>query len=348
MFRPKEEKFDTVKNPEPVTYTKEEHAAASFSEKPGIEKAAEEEKPAAAEKVAASSQAGASSQSATTSANGIASAPAAPPKARDIVAVRAGNEIRPLIPTSLDEVYRFAKMMAMTFNLPVAYYEEPKSEVVGNIEYSRIEVATMRAIHAIQLGAEVGIPPAQSIQSILVLNGIGTIWGDTQLALVLASGLCESHREYTEGEPMWTKYNMERKAESIPNPEFTWVFETKRRGKDLATTRFSIADAIHAALWGKKTWATHPDRMGKYKARAFGLRDSYPDVLKGLCHSREEMEGEMINVTAAGSKTTPINSGAEMSRLLDHKPTIPVSELFNREPATVEPEKVEAKKAEKK
>ena len=38
--------------------------------------------------------------------------------------------------------------------------------------------------------------------------------------------------------------------------------------------------------------------MMTYKARAFCLRTLFPDVLKGL-HSKEEMEGEIIDMKAS-------------------------------------------------
>lgn len=241
---------------------------------------------------------------------------------RQTVAVRSGTEIRPLIPTTIDEVYRFARMMALTYNLPQAYYDAPKKEIVGERPYDQLEVATMRAIHAMQIGAEVGIPPAQAIQSILVLNGVGTIWGDAQLGLVLASGKAKYVKEYTDGGELWEKINAENKSKNIPNRAYTWICETHRVGfPDPVITKFSVADAIHSGIWGKNVWATHPERMGKYKARSFGLRDNYADVLKGLCHSREEMEGELINATPNGSEVTPVWN-ADDAKLLAGKEVI--------------------------
>lgn len=251
------------------------------------------------------------------------------PKPRNSVSVRSGAEIRPLIPTTLDEAYRFAKMMALTYNLPEAYYAAPRKEVIDDLAFDKIEVATMRAIHAIQLGAEVGIPPAQAIQSILVLNGIGTLWGDAQLGLVIASGKAEFIKEYTEGGNLWETIDKNDKSRNVPNRAYTWVFETKRKGSaEPSITKFSIADAIHAGIWGKKSWATHPDRMGKYKARAFGLRDVYADVLKGLAHSVEEFEGETIDVTPNGSKITPAASSTQLSALLENKPATPMPNMM--------------------
>jgi hypothetical protein len=68
---------------------------------------------------------------------------------------------------------------------------------------------------------------------------------------------------------------------------------SEREGKFKVTTEFSVDDAKTAGLWGKAgPWKTHPKRMLKYKARAFNLRDNFPDILKGL-HLQEEMVGEV-------------------------------------------------------
>lgn len=219
-----------------------------------------------------------------------------PPVPKSQVVVRSGEKIEGLVPTTIQEAWLFCSKMAQSFNLPESYYKMPKNlpdgmnpEDMPNI----MDIATGRALQAMQLGMEVGLPPAQSIQSIIVLNGVGTIWGDSQLALVLSSGKSKYVKEYTlpVGERMW----MDDK-DSIPNKAFTWVCETWRVGDtEPHLGRFSVQDAITAGLWGKdRTWKTHKNRMGMYKARAFCLRDKYADVLKGLSHSVEEMQGEVI------------------------------------------------------
>lgn len=259
----------------------------------------------------------------------VAAPPKEPPPPKGSIVVKAGGAIQALVPTTMQEAWLFCSKMAASFNLPKAFYEMPKlPEGMDRSMINIMDVATARAMHALQLGMEVGLPPAQAIQSILVQNGVGTIWGDAQLALVVDSGKAEYVREYTEGGDMW----LDDKKTS-PNPAYTWVCETKRRGSaEPVYGRFSIADAVRAELWGKRgksydgnpgkasTWVTHPDRMGKYKARAFALRDTYPDVLKGLTHSREEFEGEVLDVTperAPATDITPQNGAQKLAGLLD-------------------------------
>lgn len=232
------------------------------------------------------------------------------PKKGEVV-VRSGREIAPLIPTTIQEAWLFCSQMAKSWALPQVFYQKPKALPEGQ-NWSAQEVATARAFQALQLGMEVGLPPAQAIQSILVQNGVGTIWGDAQLALVLNSGKAKYVKEYeSEGEMF--------DAKGAYNPAYTWICETLRVGDEQPTfTRFSIADAVRAGIWGARTWATHPGRMGKYKARAFCLRDKYPDVLKGLVHSTEEMQGEMINVTP-NADIVPLNPAERLGEILTKK-----------------------------
>lgn len=138
---------------------------------------------------------------------------------------------------------------------------------------------------AIQTGAELGLPPIQALNSIAVIYGKPRLWGDAALALVKTSGLLAEYEETIEGEGE----DMIAKVVSVrKDGEVTSKVETT----------FSVADAKIAKLWNKKskqgkdsTWVTHPKRMLKYKARAFNLRDNFPDVLMGL-HLAEEMIGE--------------------------------------------------------
>lgn len=128
----------------------------------------------------------------------------------------------------------------------------------------------------LQYGAEIGLRPMTAINSIAIIKGKPTLWGDAALGLVKSSDLLTDYSEEVTGvgEAMVAKVYSERE------------------GKFKVTTTFSVEDAKTAGLWGKTgPWKTHPKRMLKYKARAFNLRDNFPDVLKGL-HLQEEMVGE--------------------------------------------------------
>ena len=130
---------------------------------------------------------------------------------------------------------------------------------------------------AIQYGAELGMPPMLSLQSIAVVNGRATIWGDRALAMVKSNDLCESIIETHEGKE--------------GTDTFKAVCVSQRKGEaGEVRTEFSVADARQAGLWDKQgPWKQYPKRMLTYRARGFNLRDNFPDVLQGM-HLAEEMQ----------------------------------------------------------
>lgn len=129
-------------------------------------------------------------------------------------------------------------------------------------------------IICMELGFQVGLSPLQSIQSIAVINGMPSMFGDSLLAVV------QAHRDYE-----WIKESIvgegdNRKAVCI----------VKRKNHDEHTSEFSIDDAKKAKLWGKTgPWSEYPMRMLTWRARGFALRNTFADALKGI-KSREEVE----------------------------------------------------------
>lgn len=161
----------------------------------------------------------------------------------------------------------------------------------------------------VEAGAEIGLPPMAALRSIAPIGGKPTIYGDAGLALVRRTGLLEDFEERLEGE---IGPNLEHTS-----GEVTFVCRVKRRGDKFEVSRqFSVDDARRAHLWQKQTyskkkkayidgpWITHPERMLKYKARAFALRDCFPDVLMGL-HFYEEMEEGSVPEPAYDTTTPP-------------------------------------------
>lgn len=124
------------------------------------------------------------------------------------------------------------------------------------------------ATGAIITGMAVGLIPMQSLQSVAMINGRPTIWGDVVLGLIRRSGLMEEFKESISGEGMTTvaTCSVRRKGDVHP------VIAT-----------FSMQEAKIAGLLGKSgPWSTYPMRMLKLRARKFALRDAFPDVLMGM------------------------------------------------------------------
>lgn len=160
---------------------------------------------------------------------------------------------------TFDDAMRFASLVSKSDFAPKDFKGKPES-----------------CLLAIQHGSEVGLSPMQSLQSIAVINGRPTIWGDAALALVQSSPVCEYVREYTEGE----------------GDTLTAVCEAKRKGYPAPTvSRFSMADAKRAGLAGKSgPWSQYPARMLALRARGFALRNAFADALRGLITTEEAQD----------------------------------------------------------
>ncbi len=160
---------------------------------------------------------------------------------------------------TFDDAMRFGKMVADSEFAPKDFRGKPASCVL-----------------AIQAGAEIGLSPMQALQSIAVVNGRPSVFGDAALAVCKASPVCEFVWEQVNGD----------------GDQMVAMCQAKRRGYEKATTvTFSVADAKKAGLWGKSgPWTQYPKRMLQMRARGFALRDAFPDVLRGLVTAEEAQD----------------------------------------------------------
>lgn len=184
--------------------------------------------------------------------------------------------------SSLEDMFRFAKYVAASGLAPKGM-EKPETILL-----------------TLEMGAEVGLAPMQSIQNIAVVNGRPTIWGDAVPGLVHASGKQEYYTQKKIGTPNTDSYGYEVTSKRRGNPE------------PIVTT-FTVADAKKAGLWGKGgPWTFYPDRMLLNRARAFNARDNFPDVLKGM-YTTEEIQDASFEVL----DSRPLEDGDKTSALAD-------------------------------
>ena len=157
---------------------------------------------------------------------------------------------------TFEDAFRFSKLVSGSEFAPKDFRGKPES-----------------CLLAIQHGAEVGLSPMQSLQSIAVINGRPCVWGDAALALVQSATVCDFVYETVEGE----------------GDNMSATCQAKRKGYDKPTvSTFTVADAKRAGLWGKSgPWSQYPKRMLQLRARGFALRDAFPDVLRGLVTAEE-------------------------------------------------------------
>ena len=165
-----------------------------------------------------------------------------------------------LIPHDLDQLWRLATMMAKSGMMPKGI-QTPEAVAV-----------------AVQMGLEVGLSPMSAVQNIAVINGRPSLWGDSVLALVRASGFLDSFDERIDGD----------------GGQMVAVCIAKRSGQESFIERtFSVNDAKTAGLWDKPgPWSQYPKRMLQMRARSWCLRDGFGDVLKGL-----RVAEEVIDIT---------------------------------------------------
>lgn len=182
---------------------------------------------------------------------GTAIAPTAPPRP----SLTTGGQVAAIIPRSLDETYRMATAISASGLAPNTL-KSPEQVMV-----------------AIIAGAELGLPPFQSLQSFAVINGRPAIWGDGLIAVVRSQGF--KVREWMEGEG---------------DQMIAYCEVTRPDNGEVIPGEFSVADAKKAGLWNKTgPWQTSPKRMLKMRARGFACRDGAADVLRGF-QLREEVE----------------------------------------------------------
>lgn len=123
-----------------------------------------------------------------------------------------------------------------------------------------------KVLVAIQMGAELGLPPMAALQNIAVVNGRPTLWGDA------VPGICQTGIE-------------DYKQEIIgADDSYGYQVTVKRKGRaEAVTARFTVAMAKKAGLWGKTgPWSQYPERMLLNRARTFAMRDAFPDKMRGL------------------------------------------------------------------
>lgn len=147
-------------------------------------------------------------------------------------------------------------------------------------------------------GHSFGMNEHQSLSNIRLQGGKMSIWGDAVPALAYRTGEVEDFHEEFEG--------------VFPNDDFKAICTIKRKGvASEKISTFSVSDAKRAGLWsanvksdeeegfdktsyavGKNFWHQYPRRMLQMRARAFALRDSFPDALGGFYISEELIDDD--------------------------------------------------------
>ncbi len=205
----------------------------------------------------------------------------------------AGGGVQSIIPQDAEQAFRMAQMIHASGMAP------------------RDMQSPEKIVTSIIAGMEIGLKPFQSVQSFAVVNGRPTIWGDAALGLVQASGYLDDFEETIggDGEAMVATCRAKR---------------IDRKSEIVRT--FSVADAKKAGLWGKSgPWSQYPRRMLQLRARAFCIRDGFPDVLKGIGIQEEvaDYSGPASERAAEASAVTGAHILAQASEPVRQEPPAP-------------------------
>jgi hypothetical protein len=185
---------------------------------------------------------------------------------------RASTAVTAILPQSIDEIWRIARMAVMG-NMA------PKSLVDGK----EVDEAASACAIAIMAGAELGLTPLMALRSYAVVNGRPSLWGDGIKAVVRQSGRCEyitSGGDLTKG---WCESKRSDTGE-VQRKEFTWE------------------QAKKAGLNNKKgPWQEYPDAMMERRAVSRCLNDLYADVLGGIVSAEEAQDSTSLTDEPRGA-----------------------------------------------
>ena len=162
-----------------------------------------------------------------------------------------------LVPTTINEMELFAEKLSKSILVPKDYQGKPANCFV-----------------AIQWGLECGLAPLQALQSIAVINGKPSMYGDALLAMVRADSRCLGVHEEQQGGVATCIIKRKHSDGSVE--------EVKRT--------FSMKQAQQAQLANRPTWKAYPERMLQHRARGNAIRDAFPDVIHGLISAEEAQD----------------------------------------------------------
>ena len=213
-----------------------------------------------------------------------------------------------LVPKDLGQAMELAKIIADSDLAPKDYRGKH-----GNV------------LIAVQMGAEVGLSPMASIQSIAVINGKPSLYGDVGKAILLSNGFVIEEDD----------------TETIKKQGFASCKIT-RKGRPPCVRTFSLENAKVAGLAGKAgPWSTYPERQMAWRAFWFAARDIAADVLKGLSGAEEVID--YIDITPKNESINAVTG--EITGKREEKKPEPIPQVeFDKQKAKFQASIVTGKK----
>lgn len=191
----------------------------------------------------------------------------------DAPMTRTGAMSFGLAPTTIDEAWRLAGILAKSKMVPKNYQGEAEDILVAMLH-----------------GNDLGLSPTASLSSIAVINGKPGVYGDGFLGVIQSKPAYQRHVEFYELHD-GTKVKSLRK-EDYDHDETKAVSMFWRKGNpDPFVQEFSIGTAKRAKLWGKEgPWSNYPARQLMWRARGFAGRDGFAAELRGIKMAEELLD----------------------------------------------------------
>lgn len=168
--------------------------------------------------------------------------------------------------TDLATQMEFARAVAASGVLPRAYRDNPGSVLI-----------------AVNLGAAMGLAPAESLYRIHVIEGKPSASAELIAANVRKAG----HRLRVRGD------DQHAVVQIIRSDDPDWPFEVE----------WTIERAKAAGLTGKDVWKKYPASMLKARAITECARTACPEALYGVTYVTEELDDRRDTTTAAPSSS---------------------------------------------
>ena len=161
-------------------------------------------------------------------------------------------------PSLLEQKVMYAKYLAKSDLLPVAYRAKPENVLL-----------------AIEAGDALGVKPLTAINMIHVIQGKPTISSGLMAALVRQAG----HR---------LRVNSGTDVDNGQLYAVAWIFR-KDDPEFSFEAIWTMKRAQEAGLTGKDSWKHYPAAMLKARAISEVCRDACPEVLAGIAYTPEEL-----------------------------------------------------------
>jgi hypothetical protein len=265
-------------------------------------------------------------------------------------ALKSGGTLLPIYPQSIEEVYRFSQMAALSGVLkPVVRRVKQGTTWVDAFEDDEAMVA--RGSMIIAQGMEIGMPPLQALQLIALINGRLTVHSEGVPALLW------SHHFTIEE---WFVHGgaIHKTAASLPNPD-TWDDATAahcritRPNGVVVERAFSVAMAKTAKLWDRRAtiqkrnssdtyandsaWFRFPDRLLRARAIGFAAKDGASDAMRGMMVMEEAIDIQRTQEERNQDTIAPVETSV---------PALPFDISLDLDPVPVQEQKP-AKEPEK-